>query len=68
MDNLDLNPPLAVTVDAAADMLAVSRRTVYRLAQAGKLRIVRVTADAPRVLCADLRTFLATIAMEGNLK
>ena len=44
---------LAVTVTETARMLSVSTRTIHRLAAAGGLRIVRVTADTPRVLPAD---------------
>ena len=50
---------LAVTVREASRMLAVSSRTVYRLAKAGKVRIVRVTPDTPRVIRASLKAFLA---------
>lgn len=57
---MDNQQGLAVTVDEAARLLAVSRRTIYRLAQQGKIRVVRVTADAPRVLRADLEAFLAS--------
>ena len=52
--------PLAVTVDSAGAMLGVSRRTIYRLAKQGKIRIVKITSDSPRVLRADLETFLAS--------
>ena len=57
---MDTTTSLAVTVDAAAHLLAVSRRTVYRLAEAGKIRIVRITPDSPRILRSDLERFLAT--------
>lgn len=57
---MDIQQPLAVKVDVAADLLSVSRRTIYRLAKAGKIRIVRITSDSPRVMRADLEAFLAS--------
>lgn len=58
MKNLAKEPPLAVTIDSAAHLLTVSRRTIYRLAATGRLRIVRITPDAPRIMQADLESFL----------
>ena len=55
---------MVVTVAEAARLLAVSTRTVHRLAVAGKIRIIRVTADAPRVLRADLEGYLASCAAD----
>ena len=60
MDTNNFNPPLAVTVDTTGAMLGVSRRTIYRLAKQGEIRIVKITSDSPRVLRADLEAFLAS--------
>lgn len=46
--------PLLVTLDVAAEMLGVSRRTVKRLADRGAIRLVYVTPDSPRVVLSDV--------------
>lgn len=47
--------PLLITFDEAARLLGVSRRTVVRLCQAGRLTEVRVTQDAPRVRMSEVK-------------
>jgi excisionase family DNA binding protein len=47
-----------VTMDTAASVLAVSRRTMYRLHVAGKLPIVPIGGSS-RVRVSDLRRMVA---------
>ncbi len=71
MKNLATEPPLVVTIDSAARLLTVSRRTVYRLVAMGQLCIVRITPHAPRIMRADLDSFLSACAgtpAEGVMK
>ena len=60
-----METPLAMKIEEAAAMLAVSRRTIYRLAKTGKIRIVRITTDSPRVLRSDIDAFLSTCEIVG---
>ena len=55
---------LAVTLAEAARLLSVSTRTIHRLGATGRLRIVRITRDTPRVLRSDLDALLARTATE----
>ena len=63
---MDIQQPIAVTIAVAANLLSVSSRTIYRLAKGGKLRIVRITSDSPRVLRADLEALLASCQGEAQ--
>ena len=56
---MDIQQSLAVKVDIAADLLSVSRRTIWRLAKTGKIRIVWITPDSPWGMRADLEAFLS---------
>jgi excisionase family DNA binding protein len=62
------NKAIAITVDDVAALLSVSRRTVYRLAEAGKLRIVRITPDSPRVLRASVDEFIASCSRDRTIE
>jgi excisionase family DNA binding protein len=53
-DNEIANPPLLVTFERAAELLSISRRTVVRLCESGKLEVIRVTPDAPRLRFEDV--------------
>jgi excisionase family DNA binding protein len=41
--------PLLVTVDEAARMISVNRRTIYKMAAVGKLELVRIGPRTTRV-------------------
>ena len=49
--------PLLVTIKEAAETLSVSRSTIYRLIDSGRLLAVRV-ASAPRIPAAALERFV----------
>ncbi|MBC8134565.1 MAG: helix-turn-helix domain-containing protein [Fibrella sp.] len=51
--------PLLVTIAEAAHILCVSQRTIYRMIERGRIAVVKVTADAPRVRRADLDALVA---------
>ena len=46
--------PLLITFEEAGRLLGVSRRTVDRLCQSGRLTVVRVTPDTPRVRMSEV--------------
>lgn len=46
--------PLLIRLDQAAKILAVSRRTIVRLCEQGRLELVRVTPDTPRLRLEDV--------------
>ena len=54
MDQKPFQRPILVSLDEAASLLSVSLRTVQRMAKDGRLAVVRLTPDAPRVRYADL--------------
>lgn len=53
---------LLLTLDEAADLLAVSRRTVYSMIQRGELADVYPTRGAHRVTQASVLEFLARLS------
>jgi hypothetical protein len=54
MEDKPFHPPLLVTLAEAAVLLSVSLRTVQRMTASGKLGIVYVTPDIPRIAYAEL--------------
>ncbi len=54
----------AVSVKEAAELLSVSPRTIYRLIKSRRRRTVRITADSPSVLPADLDEFVSMSVAE----
>jgi excisionase family DNA binding protein len=55
METPPFQPLLFVSLPEAARLLSVSLRTVQRMVKAGRLRVVYVTPDAPRIAYADLQ-------------
>lgn len=53
------HPPLALTLDQAADVLGVSKGTVRNLISRGELRIARIAPRSPRVPARELEKFVA---------
>gem|GEM_PF-4948126 len=49
MDHRPSQEPLLVTPRRAATLLSVSERTVRRMISSGRLEVVRLTPDTPRV-------------------
>jgi excisionase family DNA binding protein len=54
MEDKPFQPPLLVTPSEAAVLLSVSVRTVQRMTASGKLSVVYVTPDTPRIAYAEL--------------
>jgi excisionase family DNA binding protein len=54
MEEKPSQPPILVTLSEAALLLSVSLRTVQRMVRAGKLSVIYVTEDAPRIAYAEL--------------
>lgn len=49
--------PLLVSLDQAAEMLVVSRRSVERLISSGQLQAVRINSRSIRLQLRDVETF-----------
>ncbi len=58
--------PLLVTIKEAAETLSVSRSTIYRLIDSGKLLAVRV-ASAPRIPATALRRFVEQAIRDARI-
>jgi excisionase family DNA binding protein len=57
----------SVMIDQAAELLGVSRRTVYYRIREGKLLTVRTPCNSQRVLVDSLRTLMhAELAFTGR--
>jgi excisionase family DNA binding protein len=56
-DSLSSHPPLgrSVTIDQAAQLIGVSRRTVYYRIREGRLRTIRTLGGSQRVLVESLQ-------------
>ncbi len=52
-------PPLLLRIGAAAELLGVSRCTLWRLCREGRIPRVEIRHDSFRVRRADLETFVA---------
>lgn len=52
--------PVTATIPRAAELFGWSRTTFYRLAAAGRIRMIKVGART-LVDCASVRAFLATL-------
>ena len=50
--------PSAHKISTACEKLAVSRTTIYRMAKAGKLQLIKLSGGATRVTDASLRRVL----------
>jgi excisionase family DNA binding protein len=57
--------PLAVTLSTAADVLAVSPRTIRRLLDAGELQRIRIGRSV-RISAASLRRYIEDASNVGN--
>jgi excisionase family DNA binding protein len=53
----------SVTIDQAAQLLGVSRRTVYNRIREGRLRTVRTLGGSQRVLVDSLQEFRVVAAL-----
>jgi excisionase family DNA binding protein len=51
--------PRSLMIDQAADLLGVSRRTVYYRIREGRLQTVRTACGSQRVLVDSIQAFLA---------
>jgi excisionase family DNA binding protein len=58
---------LLVTIDEAAQALSVSRRTLYRLIEAGEIDAVRI-GSSRRVPTAALQTFCTRAVREARIE
>lgn len=56
-----------LSISSAAEYLGVARSTVYRLIQAGKLPVYRLTPDAPRLKRSELDLYAMT-KREGTMR
>ena len=52
--NKGAQEPALLTVDAAAAYLSVSRSMLYGMIRDNRIRVVRLSADAPRIRKQDL--------------
>jgi excisionase family DNA binding protein len=59
MESRPFQPPVLVTLAQAAELLSVSLRTVQRMVKAGRIEVVYVTPDTPRVRYGDLTSLVA---------
>ena len=59
---MDNSEKRLVTIKEAAFMMSVSERTIYRLIEAGKLAILRITADTPRIRWSAISRLLNGVA------
>lgn len=49
---------LLLTVDEAADLLGLNRRSLYRLAKAGRIKLLKLHRRATRVERAEIDNYL----------
>ena len=49
--------PLLVTVDEAARLLRINRRTIYKLVAAGKLKLMKIGPRSSRITTPSLLQF-----------
>ena len=60
--------PRSVLVDQAAELLGVSRRTVYNRIREGRLRTIRTRCGSQRVLLESLESLLREMVEERRAR